>query len=150
MFKNVFTVLVAAGFMACGSGKKDELTPYIKTLQGLEIHSQKLVRYQTYLKTEGMTNKAHDIEDVMKTLKAELEKVELEDKRLRALHNTMKRALDAAMRKLVQPDFPTFVPNAQKSISVVEDEFTKVYLNLDKFWKDAGKTEPFPIKWATE
>ena len=78
MFKNVFTVLVAAGFMACGSGKKDELTPYIKTLQGLEIHSQKLVRYQTYLKTEGMTNKAHDIEDVMKTLKAELEKVELE------------------------------------------------------------------------
>ena len=54
------------------------------------------------------------------------------------------------MRKLVQPDFPPFVPNAQKSISVVEDEFTKVYLNLDKFWKDAGKIEPFPIKWAAE
>ena len=150
MFGNTFMVLVAVGLLACGGGKKDEVTPYIKTLQQVDVHSQKLARYQTYLKTEGMTNKAHDTEDVMKTLKSELEKVQLEDKRLRALNNTMKRSLDAAMRKLVQPDFPTFVPNAQKSISVVEDEFTKVYLNLDKLWKDAGNTEPFPIKWAAE
>ena len=53
MFKNILTVLVAAGGMACGSGKKDELTPYIKTLQGLEIHSQKLVRYRPISRPRG-------------------------------------------------------------------------------------------------
>ena len=150
MFKNAAILLVAGGLFACGGGKKDELTPYIKTLQDLNVHTEKLIRYQQYLKTEGMTNKAHDIEEVMQTLLAELEKVELEDKRLRALHNTGKRGLKAAMRKLVQPDFPTFVPNAQKSIAVVQDEFEKVYSNLEKMWKDSGKTEPFPLNWSTE
>ena len=151
MFKNVAILLVAGGLFACGGeGKKDELTPYIKTLQDLNVHTEKLIRYQQYLKTEGMTNKAHDIEEVMQTLLAELEKVELEDKRLRALHNTGKRGLKAAMRKLVQPDFPTFVPNAQKSIAVVQDEFEKVYFNLEKLWEDSGKTEPFPLRRSTE
>jgi len=151
MFKNVAILLVAGGLFACGGeGKKDELTPYIKTLQDLNLHTEKLIRYQQYLKTEGMTNKAHDVEEVMQTLLAELEKIELEDKRLRALHNTGKRGLKAAMRKLVQPDFPTFVPNAQKSIAVVQDEFEKVYKNLEKIWNDSGKTEPFPLSWAAE
>ena len=147
MRKNLILLALVSGLVACGGGKKDELTPYIQTLQGLEQHSQKLIRYQVYLKTEGMTNQAHDIEAVMQTLLDELEKVELEDKRLRALHNAMKRALKAAMRKLVEPDFPTFVPNAQKSISVVETEFRKIYTNLEVLWEKAGKTEPFPIKW---
>ena len=151
MFKNVAILLVAGGLFACGGGgKKDELTPYIKTLQDLNVHTEKLIRYQQYLKTEGMTNKAHDVEVVMQTLLAELEKIELEDKRLRALHNTGKRGLKAAMRKLVQPDFPTFVPNAQKSIAVVQDEFEKVYKNLEKMWSDSGKTEPFPLSWSAE
>ena len=150
MLMNIAILVVASGLLACGEEKKDELTPYVKTLQDLEVHSQKLVRYQNYLTTEGMTNKAHDIEEVMQTLRDELEKVELESKRLRVLHNIMKRALDRAIRKLVEPDFPTFVPNAQKSIGVVEGEFTKVYINLDKMWTDAGKTEPFPLKWDME
>ena len=147
MRKNsILIALVVSGLLACGE-KKDELTPYIQTLQGLESHSQQLMRYQRYLTTEGMTSQAHDVEQVMQTLLDELEKVELEDKRLRALHNAMKRALKAAMRKLVEPDFPTFVPNAQKSIGRVEEEFTKIYGNLDLLWQKAGKTEPFPLKW---
>lgn len=147
MSKNLILLAFISGLIACGGGKKDELTPYIQTLQGLEQYSQQLMRYQVYLKTEGMTNQAHDVEAVMQTLLDELEKVELEDKRLRALHNAMKRALKAAMRKLVEPDFPTFVPNAQKSISVVEDEFTKIYGNLERMWEKAGKTDPFPLVW---
>ena len=148
MYKNLILFALVSGLWACGE-KKDELTPYIQTLQGLETHSQQLMRYQVYLTTEGMTSQAHDVEQVMQTLLDELEKVELEDKRLRALHNAMKRALKAAMRKLVEPDFPTFVPNAQKSIGRVEDEFTKIYGNLEIMWKRAGKTEPFPLKWET-
>ena len=147
MYKNLILFVLVSGLLACGSGKKDELTPYIQTLQGLDNYSQQLMSYQVYLKTEGMTSQAHDVKEVMQTLLDELEKVELEDKRLRALHNAMKRALKAAMRKLVEPDFPTFVPNAQKSISVVEDEFTKIYGNLERMWQKAGKTEPFPLKW---
>ena len=147
MHKNLILFALVSGLVACGGGKKDELTPYIQTLQGLERFSQQLMRYQVYLTTEGMTSQAHDVEQVMQTLLDELEKVELEDKRLRALHNAMKRALKAAMRKLVESDFPTFVPNAQKSISVVEKEFTKIYGNLERMWEKAGKTEPFPLKW---
>ena len=146
MHKNLILFALVSGLLACGE-KKDELTPYIQTLQGLESHSQQLMRYQVYLTTEGMTSQAHDVQEVMQTLLDELEKVELEDKRLRALHNAMKRALKAAMRKLVEPDFPTFVPNAQKSIGRVEDEFTKIYGNLEIMWERAGKTEPFPLKW---
>lgn len=150
MRKNsILIALVVSGLLACGE-RKDELTPYIQTLQGLESHSQKLMSYQVYLTTEGMTSQAHDVKDVMQALLDELEKVELEDKRLRALHNASKRALKAAMRKLVEPDFPTFVPNAQKSISVVEDEFTKIYGNLEIMWEKAGKTEPFPLKWEAK
>ena len=47
MSKNMVILLFSVGLLACGEGKKDELTPYIKTLQELEVHSQKLVRYQT-------------------------------------------------------------------------------------------------------
>ena len=147
MHKNLLLCALVVGLLACGGSKKDELTPYIQTLQGLDSHSQQLMRYQVYLTTEGMTSQASDVEKVMQTLHDELEKIELEDKYLRALNNKMKRALKAAMRKLVEPDFPTFVPNAQKSISVVEGEFVTVYANLKKIWEDAGKTEPFPLKW---
>ena len=147
MQRNLILFALVSGLLACGSGKKDELTPYIQTLQDLDSHSRQLMRYQVYLTTEGMTSQAHDVNQVMQTLLDELEKIELEDKYLRALNNKMKRALKAAMRKLVEPDFPTFVPNAQKSISVVEDEFVTVYANLKKIWEDAGKTEPFPLKW---
>ena len=147
MRKNLVLFALVSGLVACGGGKKDELTPYIQTLQGLERYSQQLMRYQVYLTTEGMTNRAHDVKEVMQTLLDELEKIELENKYIRALNNKMKRALKAAMRKLVEPDFPTFVPNAQKSISVIEEEFVIVYANLKKMWEDAGKTEPFPLKW---
>ena len=149
MHKNLILFALVSGLLAC-EGKKDELTPYIQTLQGLNNYSQQLMRYQVYLTTEGMTSQAHDVEEVMQTLLDELEKVELEDKRLRALHNAKKRALKAAMRKLVEPDFPTFVPNAQKSIGRVEDEFTKIYGNLEIMWERAGKTEPFPLKWEAQ
>ena len=150
MRKNLILFALVSGLLACGGGKRDELTPYIQTLQGLESHSQQLIRYQVYLTTEGMTNQAHDVKEVMQTLLDELEKVELKDKRLRALHNAMKRSLKAAMRKLVEPDFPTFVPNAQRSISVVEREFTKIYGNLEVMWEKAGKTEPFPLEWEAK
>ena len=146
MPKNLILFALVSGLLACGS-KKDELTPYIQTLQGLDNYSQQLMRYQVYLTTEGMTSQAHDVKEVMQTLLDELEKIELEDKYLRALNNKKKRALKAAMRKLVEPDFPTFVPNAQKSIAVVEEEFITVYANLKKIWEDAGKTDPFPLKW---
>ena len=147
MRKNLILFALVSGLVACGSGKKDELTPYIQTLQGLERYSKQLMSYQVYLTTEGMTSQAHDVQEVMQTLLDELEKIELEDKYLRALHNKKKRALKSAMRKLVEPDFPTFVPNAQKSIARVEEEFVTVYANLKKIWEDAGKTEPFPLKW---
>ena len=147
MYKNLILFALVSGLVACGGAKKDELTPYIQTLQDLDRHSQQLMRYQVYLTTEGMTSQANDVEKVMQTLLDELEKIELEDKYLRALNNKMKRGLKAAMRKLVEPDFPTFVPNAQKSIAVVEEEFVTVYANLKKIWEDAGKTEPFPLKW---
>jgi uncharacterized protein YyaL (SSP411 family) len=144
--------ILGAVAMLCGMWscieKPDELTPYVSKLQGMKHYTDTLARYQTYLRTEGMTNKASDVKQVMENFKKELEAIELDEKRLVALNNTVIRGLDNAIRKLVEPDFPTFVPNAQKAIDHLEEEVTKVYNNLDKMWQDAGKAEPFPLKWG--
>ena len=66
--QNLILFALVSGLLACGGGKQDELTPYIQTLQGLERYSQQLMSYQVYLTTEGMTNQAHDVEQVMQTL----------------------------------------------------------------------------------
>ncbi len=146
--KRLAILMLLCWVWGCGESV-DELTPYVENFKSLQKYSETFVRYQQYLKTEGMTKMASDVEQVMQNYRKDLDALDKpEDKRLRALHNGMIRTIDSALRRLVEPDFPTFVPNAQKAISVINEGGVKVVNNLKKLWTDAGKTEPFPLIWG--
>jgi len=145
--KRLGILMLVCWVWGCGE-KPDVLTPYIEKLKTLHHYNETLAKYQTYLTTEGMTSLANDVEQVLQNYRRDLEAIgKPDDKRIRALHNEMIRKIDDAMRKLVEPDFPTFVPNAQKAIKLIEEETITNYNNFERMWKDAGKTEPFPLQW---
>lgn len=148
-----FAILVL-GVLSCGGEKQDELGPYVQKLVELDgKYVKKIVEYKGFLSTPGMDQKAADIQQVMKDLHDELAAYpEIENKKINALNNKLKRTIgDAdnagARRKLVEPDVPTFVPNAQSAIKMVLEELVLVNNNLNKFWSDEGKKEPFPLDW---
>ncbi len=145
-------VLLSCLLWACGGEKKDDLGPYVAKLIELDGRYVKKIReYHVYLKTPGMTDKAGDIMQVMQSFHDELAAYpEIENKKVNALHNEMQRTLKGVMRKLVEPDFPTFVPNAQRAINIVEEELVVIQVNLEKLWLDDERTDPFPLKWAGE
>ena len=145
-------ILLLVCFMWGCPEKPDELAPYIQKVKPLEKYQDKLAQYGKYLHTEGMTGMAKDIGQVILDYQNALEAVGIpEDKYLKAAHNNLMRALKRATKKLVQPDFPTFVPSAQKQIKVIENAVKQNYNGpLRKLWEDAGKSEPFPLQWPEE
>ena len=141
-----FTVLVLVG---CGGEKKDEMGPYVIKLREFDsVYVQKLIQYREYLSTDGMAEKAADIEVVMQDFYDALKQYpEINDKKVKALHNELARTVKGSMRKLVEPDFPTFVPNAQSAIRMVIEELTVIHRNLEKLWIDSGRTDAFTLEW---
>ena len=69
------------------------------------------------------------------------------DKGIKAGHNSVKRALERSLKKLVEPDFPTFTVSAQKQCRIIRQALVNHFAALAKEWSEAGKTEPFPLKW---
>jgi len=150
--KKLGIMLLVCWMWGCAE-KPDELTPYIQKVKPLEQkYQEKLAQYGKYLHTEGMTSMAKDIGQVIEDYQKELEAVGIpEDKYLKAAHNNLMRALKTATKKLVEPDFPTFVPSAQKQVKFIEKAVKKNYnQHLRKQWENAGKTEPFPLQWPGE
>ena len=141
-----FTVLVLVG---CGGEKKDEMGPYVIKLREFDsVYVQKLIQYREYLSTDGMAEKAADIEVVMQNFYDALKQYpEINNKKVKALHNELARTVKGSMRKLVEPDFPTFVPNAQSAIRMVIEELTVIHRNLEKLWIDSGRTDAFTLEW---
>jgi len=141
-----FTLLVLVG---CGGERKDEMGPYVIKLREFDsVYVQKLIQYREYLSTDGMAEKAADIEVVMQDFYDALKQYpEINDKKLKALHNELARTVKGSMRKLVEPDFPTFVPNAQSAIRMVIEELTVIHRNLEKLWIDSGRTDAFTLEW---
>jgi len=141
-----FTLLVLVG---CGGERKDEMGPYVIKLREFDsVYVQKLIQYREYLSTDGMAEKAADIEVVMQDFYDALKQYpEINDKKVKALHNELARTVKGSMRKLVEPDFPTFVPNAQSAIRMVIEELTVIHRNLEKLWIDSGRTDAFTLEW---
>ncbi len=140
-------LVILWGAWGCGE-KPDELGPYVHRLSGLQHHYETLLQYDKYLHTEGMTTQANDIAEVLKAFRRDIEKLGApEDKRILALHNEMLRSFDEALRKLVEPEFPTFVPNAQRSVRIVLDEMQAARHHFLRLWERAGKTEEFPLQF---
>lgn len=147
----IVILLLSCSLLACGE-KKDDLGPYAVKLVELDgRYVKKLREYQGYLKTEGMANKAADVEQVMQSFHDDLAAYpEIDNKKVNALHNELQRTLKSAMRKLVEPDFPTFVPNAQRAISIVLEELVVIHTNLEKLWVADERPDAFPLKWAEQ
>ena len=149
--KTVAILMLLLWGWGCGESP-DYLTPYVQKVKPLEKYQETLVQYRKYLKTPGMSRQAHDIRKVIEDYRTDLEAIgPTEDKFIRAAHNNVKRALTRALTKLVQPDFPTFIPSANKQIDLIEKKVKMDYNDvLRKRWEKAGKTEPFPLAWPEE
>ena len=117
--------LMSYGFTGLGSEPtREDISswgPYVIKLREFDsVYVQKLIQYREYLSTDGMAEKAADIEVVMQDFYDALKQYpEINDKKVKALHNELARTVKGSMRKLVEPDFPTFVPNAQSAIRMV-------------------------------
>ena len=147
MLNSPAILLVAIGLLACGEGKKEELGPYVQTVQGFETHTKKLATYRNYLKTPGMENKADAVKETYQVLIDELKKIELEDKKIRSAHNALVRGLTESLRKIGEPSSPTFVVTAARSIRFASSSIQKFYNTLELLWKNSERAEPFPLKW---
>lgn len=147
MLNSPAILLIAIGLLACGEGKKEELGPYVQTVQGFETHTKKLATYRNYLKTPGMENKADAVKETYQVLIDELKKIELEDKKIRSAHNALVRGLTESLRKIGEPSSPTFVVTAARSIRFASSSIQKFYNTLELLWKNSERAEPFPLKW---
>ncbi len=143
-----FAIAIAV-IITWGCGEPlDELTPYVSRYQNFQGLNEKLERYHGYLKSPALERQARDIRVVIQAYSDSFENVELgKDKFIRASHNNVKRALARALTQLVEPDFPTFTISAQKQVNLIKDKVNEHFGNLDKLWKESGKTDPFPLNW---
>ncbi len=147
MLNSLAILLLATGLLACGEEKKDELGPYVQTIQGFETHTKKLAVYRNYLITPGMESKADAVKETYQVLIDELQKIELEDKKIRSAHNALVRGLTESLRKIGEPSSPTFVVTAARSIKFASTTIQKFYATLELLWRDSERAEPFPLKW---
>jgi hypothetical protein len=147
--RNLYLLVTLMVLVGCGGEKKDEMGPYVTQLIEFDrIYVQKLIQYQEFLSTDGMSEKAADIEVVMQEFYDALKQYpEIDNKKVKALHNELARTIKGAMRKLVEPDFPTFVPNAQSAIRMVMEELPVIHRNLEKLWVESGRSDAFTLKW---
>lgn len=136
----------------CGCGERpDQLGPYVTKLQTTQKHWETLVAYREYMKSPETESKARDLQQVIEAFQADLEGFgTFDDKYITAGHNTLKRALAHSLKKLVQPDFPTYTVSALKQINVLEEEVTSHLHNLGKRWKDEKRPGDFPLSWPQQ
>ena len=137
-------VLLISG---CGE-RRDEITPYVEKFKTLDEYHETLMRYENYLSNPGLERQARDIRDVLQRYGDALEAFgSTKNKFINAGHNTVKRAVRRSLTQLVDPDFPTFTVSAQKQVKGIKQALHEHYINLEKQWEKAGKTDPFPLKW---
>ncbi len=145
--KKGIVLILAATMWSCGE-RVDELAPYVQQLQQMDHYNETLQQYGEYLKSPDLERQAKDIRETIQKYSDEMETFgQTKDKAIKAGHNSVKRALIHALKKLVEPDFPTFTVSAQKQVREIEWSVTNHFTALEKAWKSAGRTEPFPLKW---
>ena len=145
--KRGIALILAATVWACGE-RVDELGPYVQQLKKMDGYNGTLHQYGQYLKNPNLERQARDIREVIQKYSDDMEAFgQIKDKTIKAGHNSLKRALVRALKKLVEPDFPTFTVSAQKQVREIEWAVNNHFNALEKAWKSAGQPEPFPLKW---
>jgi len=126
----------------------DELTPYLAQLEKMQKYHDQLSRYEVYLSNPGLERQARDVREVIQAYHEEMETFgATKDKYIMAGHNSVKRSLERGLKKIVEPDFPTYTISARKQIRNMREAVTNHLENLEKLWVEAGKTGPFPVTW---
>lgn len=139
----VLVCIVALG--GCGE-RPDELGPYVERLRGADEFNAKLVEFRYYLKSDQV-DKAADVAPTIEKYVAFMTAFEIEDKKIRAGHNALKRSLETSLKKIVEPDFPTFVISALKQIAIIEEGYVVHVNNLEKQWKEDGRPGDVGLSW---
>lgn len=144
--RSLLVVLASIGlFIGCGGPAKDELGPYVEQIGKLSKYEQPLADCAGYLHDSESVEKAYDLATIFANVKTDFSAIaKPENKTLGAIHNTFMRAIDQSIKKLKDPDSPTFIPNAQKWIKVLQEANFKRYSNLKKLWEE-DRSEPFPL-----
>lgn len=147
MWKITLSLIVAVGFVSCAE-PPDELTPYVTKFEGMQKYNEKLSRYQVYLSNPGLERQARDVREILQSYHDDMEQFgKPKDKFIMAGHNSVKRTLERGLKQIVEPDFPTFTISASKQIRNIRGAVENHFEHLQKLWTEAGKTDPFPLKW---
>lgn len=142
--------VVGLGGVTTGCGEKpDELGPYVEAYRAMDTYHQQLIEMETALKAD-QTAMAARTSDIIREYLAALDGITIgKDKRIGAGHNTVKRSLEHALKKIVEPDFPTFPISALKQIGLIRD-VVKTHINtLEKRWNEEERPTAFPLAWPS-
>ena len=134
--------------MATGCGEKqDELGPYVEAFKAMDTFHEQLVSMEVALKADQPAMAART-SDIIREYQAALEQITLgKDKRILAGHNKLKRTLETALKKIVEPDFPTFPISAMKQIGVIREVVTIHINTLGKRWAGEARPTEFPLSF---
>ena len=142
----IYAVLGLA-MLGLGCDRPDELGPYVKKLKGADTYNAKLVEYRYFLKSDQAA-KAATLEE---TIQAYLDYLDTfgqtRDKVIMAGHNALKRKLGTSLKKIVEPDFPTFTISALKQIDIIREGYIVQLEMLQKRWEEEDRTDEFTLAW---
>jgi hypothetical protein len=146
-------ILAVVSLAALGPGcgeRPDELGPYVERLKQADVHNKKLVEYRNYLKAD-QSDKAANLSKAIEAYLADMETFgQTRDKVILAGHNALKRKLQGSLKKIVEPDFPTFMISALKQINLIEKAYQAHAESLQKRWEEEGRTAAFTLAWPAE
>ena len=147
----VGSLVVVGGIAMTGCGERpDELGPYVQAFQAMDTYHEQLVQMEVALKADQVALAAGTSEVITAYL-ADMEKVQLgKNKRIIAGHNKVKRTLAHALKKIVQPDFPTFPVSALKQINVIRGVVITHITTLEKRWIEEERPTEFPLSWPAK
>ena len=132
--------------LGCGE-RPDELGPYVQKLQEADAYNAKLVEYRKLIKSD----KAEAASDVAQTIAAYLAYLDTfgqtRDKVIMAGHNALKRKLGTSLKKIVEPDFPTFTISALKQIDIIEEGYMMHVNSLRGRWEKENRQGGFSLQW---
>lgn len=142
----IYAVLGLA-MLGLGCDRPDELGPYVKKLKEADTYNAKLVEYRYFLKSDQAA-KAATLEETIQTYLAYLETFgHTRDKVIMAGHNALKRKLGTSLKKIVEPDFPTFTISALKQIDIIREGYIVQLEMLQKRWEEEDRTDEFTLAW---
>lgn len=142
----VLMILVAALLLVgCGEERADELGPYVQEMKKLEKYGAQLLEYEGYLGNEATVEKGKNLPAVLDALYDDIYGMPIpDDKKLKAVHNSLRRTLETNKKKIGSTDSITYVLSARKRINSTKEAILKLVNNLKKIWEEDERTD-FPI-----